>query len=68
VYTDDMRYRLMACQAILRKRGPIDGMDLAQEWLNYRLMAEGAEEHWPTLSWPGPQHTYARMVDLLSLS
>jgi ADP-ribosylglycohydrolase len=61
-YTDDMRYRLMACQAIVRKRGPITGADLAEEWLNYRLMAEGATDYWPTLSWPGPQRAYARYV------
>jgi hypothetical protein len=61
-YTDDMRYRLMVCQAILRRRGPITGADLAAEWLNYRFMAEGAEEHEPTLSWPGPQRAYARHV------
>ena len=61
-YTDDMRYRLMICQAILRKQGPIDGADLAAEWLNYRLMAEGAKEYQPTLSWPGPERAYARIV------
>lgn len=61
-YTDDMRYRLMICQAILRKRGPITGPNLAAEWFNYRLMAEGAEEYEPTLSWPGPQRAYARHV------
>ncbi len=62
VYTDDMRYRLLACQAILRKRRPITGEDLAAEWLNYRLMAEGAADYLPTCSWPGPQRTYARLV------
>lgn len=62
VYTDDMRYRLMVCQAILRKQGSINGEDLAAEWLNYRLMAEGAQEFQPTLSWPGPERTYARIV------
>jgi len=61
-YTDDMRYKLMACHAILRRRGPITGRDLAAEWLNYRLMVEGAEEYEPTLSWPGPQRAYARIV------
>lgn len=62
-YTDDMRYRLMVCQTILRKQGPITGEDLAAEWLNYRLMAEGAQETLPTLSWPaGPERTYARSV------
>ncbi len=61
-YTDDMRYRLMACRAILRKGGPITGRDFAAEWLNYRLMAEGAEDHEPTLSWPGPQRAYARIL------
>lgn len=60
VYTDDTRYRLIVCQAILRKRGPIDGADLAAEWLTYRLMAEGAADHAPTLSWPGPERAYAR--------
>jgi hypothetical protein len=59
-YTDDTRYQLIAYQAILRKRGPIDGADLAEEWLNYRLMAEGAADHEPTCSWPGPERTYAR--------
>jgi ADP-ribosylglycohydrolase len=62
VYTDDTRYKLMACQAILHKRGPISGADLAAEWLNYRLMAEGAPGAEPTLSWPGPQRAYARMM------
>jgi hypothetical protein len=52
----------MACQAILRKRGPITGADLGAEWLNYRLMAEGAESTDATLSWPGPQRAYARMM------
>jgi ADP-ribosylglycohydrolase len=62
VYTDDMRYRLMACQAILRKGGPITGQDLADEWLNYRLMVEGADMAQPTLSWEGPQQAYARIM------
>jgi len=61
-YTDDMRYRLMVCQAILRKQGPINGADLAEEWFNYRLMAEGAKEYQPTLSWPGPERAYARIM------
>src|SRR5262245_51309978 len=65
-YTDDTRYRLMICQAILRKRGPITGQDLAAEWLNYRLMAEGADEFEPTLSWQGPQRAYARYTASLS--
>jgi ADP-ribosylglycohydrolase len=62
VYTDDMRYRLLACHAILRKGGPINGLDFAETWLNYRLMAEGAEEYQPTLSWKGPQKAYARIM------
>jgi hypothetical protein len=61
-YTDDMRYRLMICQALLRKDGPITGYDLAEEWFNYRLMAEGAQEFLPSLSWEGPQRTYARYM------
>jgi hypothetical protein len=60
VYTDDMRYRLMACYTILQKSGPINGMDFAKSWFNYRLMAEGVEEYEPTLSWTGPQKAYAR--------
>lgn len=62
VYTDDTRYRLMTCRAIVRKRGPITGADLADEWWNYRMMAEGAGEHVPTLSWTGPQKLWARMM------
>jgi hypothetical protein len=61
-YTDDMRYRLLACHTILQKGGPINGMDFANTWLNYRLMAEGAEEYEPTLSWQGPQKAYARVM------
>jgi hypothetical protein len=52
----------MVFQAILRKRGPITGADLAEAWLNYRFMTEGAETYEPTLSWPGPQRAYARLV------
>lgn len=61
-YTDDTRYQLIAYQAILRKGGPINGINLADEWLNYRLMAEGASEHAPTWSWAGPERAYARYV------
>lgn len=69
VYTDDMRYRLLACHTMLQKGGPIDGMDFAKAWFNYRLMAEGAEEYKPTLSWPGPQRAYAQaMASLERLS
>ncbi len=69
VYTDDMRYRLMACQAMLQKGGPINGAEFAQTWFNYRLMAEGAGDYEPTLSWPGPQKAYAReMASLERLS
>ncbi len=66
VYTDDTRYLLITVQAILGKRGPIDGTDLAAEWLNYRLMAEGAADHTPTWSWAGPERTYARHVASLA--
>lgn len=62
VYTDDTRYQLIVCQAILRNQRPIDGVDLAAEWLNYRLMAEGADEHESTWSWAGPERAYARHV------
>lgn len=62
VYTDDMRYRLLACHTILKKGGAINGADFADTWFNYRLMAEGAEEYEPTLSWPGPQKAYARAL------
>jgi hypothetical protein len=65
VYTDDMRYRLLACHTTLKKGGPINGADFAEVWFNYRLMAEGAEEYEPTLSWPGPQRAYARALGSL---
>ncbi len=65
VYTDDMRYRLLACHTVLKKGGPINGTDFAETWFNYRLMAEGAEEYEPTLSWPGPQKAYARALGSL---
>jgi hypothetical protein len=60
VYTDDTRYQLIELQAILRRQGPIDGLDFAEEWLNYRLMAEGAAKHEPSWSWTGPQRAFAR--------
>jgi hypothetical protein len=65
VYTDDMRYRLLACHTMLQKGGPINGMDFAKTWFNYRLMAEGADEYEPTLSWQGPQKAYARAMGSL---
>ena len=61
-YTDDTRYKLLVCRAILRKGGPITGRDLAAEFFNYRLMAEGASDILPTYSWEGPQRTYSRYV------
>ncbi len=62
VYTDDTRYRLMTCQAIVRKRGPIDGGDLANEWFNYRMRAEGIDVRDQPLSWQGPEKVWARMM------
>ena len=59
-YTDDMRYRFITYRAFLRKGGPITGKDLAEEWLNYRLMAAGASEYMDTYSWEGPQNVYAK--------
>ncbi len=68
VYTDDTRYRLMTCKAILRKGGSITGADLADEWWHYRMMAEGAD-HLATLSWEGPQRIWgAMMASLPSLT
>jgi ADP-ribosylglycohydrolase len=64
-YTDDTRYCLMICQAILRKKGIITGRDLAEEWFNYRLRAEGAPAMFPSLSWPGPERAYARLLSSL---
>jgi len=61
-YTDDTRYRLLVLHAILQKGGPIDGKDFAEALLSYRLMAEGANDHPPTLSWDGPQREYARLL------
>jgi hypothetical protein len=37
-------------------------VDFAEAWFNYRLMAEGADEYEPTLSWQGPQKAYARAL------
>lgn len=66
VYTDDTRYRLLVYNAIVRKRGPIAGADLASEWFRYRLAAEGATElRTPSLSWDGPEKEWARMLGSL---
>lgn len=64
-YTDDTRYRLLALHTVLKKGGPINGADFAETWFNYRLMAEGADEYEPTLSWNGPEKAYARALGSL---
>jgi ADP-ribosylglycohydrolase len=62
-YTDDTRYRLLVVRAILRKGGPVNGRELAEEFLNYRLLAEGVGEPPDTYSWPeGPELSYARSI------
>jgi len=53
-YTDDMRFRLLVLQAIVRKGGRIDGMDVAHMLMNYRLTAWGATDG-PTYSWEIPE-------------
>jgi ADP-ribosylglycohydrolase len=53
-YTDDMRFRLLVLQAIVRKGGRIDGMDVARMLLNYRLTAWDAADR-PTYSWEIPE-------------
>jgi hypothetical protein len=63
VYTDDTRFRLLELNAIIKKRGPITGADLAAELLGYRLMAEGAADPPQTCSWPaGPEAAVARHI------
>jgi hypothetical protein len=57
-----MRYKLLLCHSILKKGGPVAGADFATEWLNYRMMAEGADDYEPTLSWEGPQRAFARIM------
>jgi len=54
-YTDDMRFRLLVLQAIVRKGGRIDGMDVARTLMDYRLTAWGATRT-PTHSWVPPEH------------
>ncbi len=53
-YTDDMRFRLLVLQAIVRKGGRIDGMDVARMLMDYRLTAWGATDT-PTYSWEVPE-------------
>jgi ADP-ribosylglycohydrolase len=53
-YTDDMRFRLLVLQAIVRKGGRIDGMDVARMLMDYRLTAWGATAN-PTYSWKIPE-------------
>jgi ADP-ribosylglycohydrolase len=62
IYTDDMRYKLLLCHTIIEKRRPVTGDDFAEAWMNYRMMAEGASDHTPTLSWKGPEKAYARIT------
>ena len=53
-YTDDMRFRLLILQAIVRKGGRIIGHDVAQILMDYRLTAWGATDS-PTYSWEVPE-------------
>lgn len=53
-YTDDMRFRLLVLQAIVRKGGRIDGMDVARMLMDYRLTAWGATPS-PAYSWEPPE-------------
>jgi ADP-ribosylglycohydrolase len=58
-YTDDMRFRLLILQAIVRKGERIDGMDVAQALMNYRLTSWGATDN-PTYSWEVPARSIER--------
>ena len=62
VYTDDTRFKLLLCHAILENQGPVDGSNLSRYFLNYRIMAEGGEQYEPTLRWEGPEREYARAI------
>lgn len=58
-YTDDMRFRLLVLQAIVRKGGRINGIDVAHMLMNYRLTAWGATDT-PTHSWEVPERGIER--------
>jgi ADP-ribosylglycohydrolase len=58
-YTDDMRFRLLVLQAIVRKGGRIDGEDVAHMLMNYRLTAWGATDT-QTYSWEIPERGIER--------
>jgi len=54
-YTNDMCFRLLAYEAIIKKRGRITQRDLAQELYRYGMNALGITEFGETYSWEGPQ-------------
>jgi ADP-ribosylglycohydrolase len=53
-YTDDTRFRLLVLQAIARKGGRVNGMDIARILMDYRLTAWGATDT-PAYSWEVPE-------------
>lgn len=58
-YTDDMRFRLLAYQAIIERGGRITQRDLAHHLYRYGMNALGITEFGETYTWEGPQKEWA---------
>jgi ADP-ribosylglycohydrolase len=60
-YSDDMRFRLLLCSAILEKEGAVNGSEFADYLLRYRLQdITGEQQGIP--SWKGPQRVWAEQL------
>ena len=58
-YTDDMRFRLLAYQAIIEKGGRITGRDFAHQLFKYGMNTLGVTKFGTTYNWDGPQAEWA---------
>ncbi len=60
-YSDDMRFRLLLCSAILDKEGAVSGSEFADYLIRYRLQdLSGDQQSIP--SWKGPQRIWAEQL------
>jgi len=60
-YSDDMRFRLLLCSAMLEKENAISGSEFADYLIRYRLQAtSGKSQGIP--SWKGPEKEWAEQL------
>lgn len=60
-YSDDMRFRLLLCSAMLEKENAINGSEFADYLIRYRLQAISGEPQ-GIPSWKGPENEWAELL------